>query len=267
MSAIGNSLREARIRKGLTIKDVEAATKIRAKYLEALEEDDYEVLPGPTFVKAFLRTYASFLKLDPDELIDNLRLGVERRRDEAPPLRSEAVQQSRSRTAAERKKQRTRRNQRGYAIVAVLAVAAVFFLAWFGSGRGQDDSTPLDSSSFSNATTTTGTSESTTTTGANGSSTTTEAAATGENVTLQLTVTEGSCWLVVRENDENGAELFAGTLSAGGHKTFDSAKRYWMNVGDPSVLGVEVNGNPITLDTEGDTFIFTVTEAGAEPSS
>ena len=63
---IGNTLREARIRKGLSIKDVEDATKIRSKYLEALEEDDFEVLPGPTFVKGFLRTYAVFLKLDAD---------------------------------------------------------------------------------------------------------------------------------------------------------------------------------------------------------
>jgi len=69
---IGNSLREARIRRGLTIKDVEDITKIRSKYLEALEENDYEVLPGPTYVKAFLRTYASFLKLDPDELLEDL---------------------------------------------------------------------------------------------------------------------------------------------------------------------------------------------------
>ena len=59
MSEIGNSLREARIRQGLSIKDVEAATKIRGKYLEALEQDDFEVLPGPTYVKGFLRTYAS----------------------------------------------------------------------------------------------------------------------------------------------------------------------------------------------------------------
>ena len=59
MPDIGNTLREARIRKGLTITDVENVTKIRAKYLEALEEDDFEVLPGPTFVKGFLRTYAT----------------------------------------------------------------------------------------------------------------------------------------------------------------------------------------------------------------
>lgn len=83
---------------------------------------------------------------------------------------------------------------------------------------------------------------------------------------LVINVTEGSCWLVVREDNQDGAELYAGTLSAGGQKTFDGAKRYWMNVGEPDVLALSINGNPYTLDAEGDTFVFVVTEAGVEPS-
>jgi cytoskeleton protein RodZ len=270
VSDIGNSLREARVRRGLTIKDVEAVTKIRSKYLEALEENDYEVLPGPTYVKAFLRTYASFLKLDPDELLEDYRQRPEIRRDESGMVRSEAVQQSRTRTAAERKKKRTHRSQRSYAIVGVLAVLAIFLLAWFGSGRGGDESTTLDSGSFSSsATSTTTSSGSSTTTEAGGSSQSTTASSmvtTGENVALIVSVSEGSCWLVVREDNEEGAELFAGTLSAGGQKTFDTAKRYWMNVGEPDVLVLSINGSPRTLDAEGDSFIFVVTEAGVEPS-
>jgi len=266
---IGNSLREARIRRGLTIKDVEDVTKIRSKYLEALEENDYEVLHGPTYVKAFLRTYASFLKLDPDELLEDYRHRPELRREEQGLVRTEAVQQPRTRTAAERKKQRTRRrNQRGYAIVGVLAVVVVFLLAWFGSGRGGDDPTTIDGSSFSSAATTDAGAQSTVTTKATeGATSTTSAPVTsGKNVTLVINVTEGSCWLVVREDNQNGAELYAGTLSAGGQKTFDGAKRYWMNVGEPGVLAVSINGNPYTLDAEGDTFIFVVTEAGIERS-
>lgn len=268
MPDIGNSLREARIRRGLTIKDVEDVTKIRSKYLEALEENDYEVLPGPTYVRAFLRTYATFLKLDPDELLEGHDYRPESRVEGQGLVRTEAVRRSRTRTAAERKKQRTRRrNQRGYAIVGVLAVIAVFLLAWFGSGRGGDDSTSLDGSSFSSVTTAGMGTQSTTTTRAGGGSTTTSVPVTSnKNVTLVLNVTEGSCWLVVREDNQNGAELYAGTLSAGGQKTFDSAKRYWLNVGEPGALMLSINGNPYTLDAEGDSFIFVVTEAGVERS-
>jgi cytoskeletal protein RodZ len=265
---IGNSLREARIRKGLTIRDVEDATKIRSRYLEALEEDDFDVLPGPTYVKAFLRTYATYLKLNSGELVEEYRRLYETGKEEPGLMRSEAVQQPRSRTVAERKKRRTRRNQRGYAIVGLLAVIAVFLLAWFGSGRGGDGSPPLDSASFSSAATTTRPNSATTTTsaggGAVGSTTSTSTmVTTGENVVMVLSVTEGSCWLVVREDSENGDELYAGTLSAGGQKTFDSAKRYWMNVGKPEVLSVSLNGAEQTIDAKAGAFI--VTETGIVP--
>ena len=60
MPDIGNTLREARIRRGLSLADVENVTKIRSKYLEALEENDFEVLPGPTVVRgSFARTPSS----------------------------------------------------------------------------------------------------------------------------------------------------------------------------------------------------------------
>jgi cytoskeleton protein RodZ len=55
---IGNSLREARVRQQLELTEVEQATKIRARYLRALEEESFEALPAQTYVKGFLRTYA-----------------------------------------------------------------------------------------------------------------------------------------------------------------------------------------------------------------
>lgn len=70
MFEIGNTLREARLRRALDIADCESATKIRAKYLRALEEEQFEILPGPTYVKGFLRTYAEFLDLDGRLVLD-----------------------------------------------------------------------------------------------------------------------------------------------------------------------------------------------------
>jgi cytoskeleton protein RodZ len=70
MADIGSTLRETRIRKKIDITTVEGATKIRAKYLRAIENEEWSVLPGPTYVKTFLRTYAQFLGLDAHMLVD-----------------------------------------------------------------------------------------------------------------------------------------------------------------------------------------------------
>ncbi|HEY8639097.1 MAG TPA: helix-turn-helix domain-containing protein, partial [Solirubrobacterales bacterium] len=64
MFEIGISLREARLRQHLELPEVEQATKIRGKYLRALEEEQFEVLPAQTYVKGFLRAYADYLGLD-----------------------------------------------------------------------------------------------------------------------------------------------------------------------------------------------------------
>jgi cytoskeleton protein RodZ len=79
MPGIGETLREARMRQHLDIADVERQTKIRAKYLRALENEEFSMLPGPTFVKTFLRTYAELLGLDPHALVEQYRARHETR--------------------------------------------------------------------------------------------------------------------------------------------------------------------------------------------
>ena len=72
MLEIGDSLREARVGRGLELADAEASTKIRAKYLVALEEERFDVLPGRAYAKAFLRSYAHFLGLQEQPFVDEL---------------------------------------------------------------------------------------------------------------------------------------------------------------------------------------------------
>src|SRR5215510_7395828 len=64
MFEIGGSLREARLKRNLTAADVQKAIRIRDRYLQALEEERWELLPGDAYVKGFLRTYADYLGLD-----------------------------------------------------------------------------------------------------------------------------------------------------------------------------------------------------------
>src|SRR5438477_456823 len=129
MPSIGETLREARMRQHLDITDVEARTKIRAKYLRALENEDFGMLPGPTFVKSFLRTYAEFLGLDPHLLVEEYRA----RHD--PRDESELTPFAPAHTRERRRRPRSPAPWLGgfLAIVGILAVLLVLGLTGGGS--------------------------------------------------------------------------------------------------------------------------------------
>jgi hypothetical protein len=87
---IGNSLREARERQGLGYPEIELATKIRAKYIRALEEEDFTAIPGDAYIRGFLRSYADYLGLDGDVYVDEYASRfITSWRDELPPKPSE----------------------------------------------------------------------------------------------------------------------------------------------------------------------------------
>ncbi len=79
-------MREARNRRKVDLEEVEAATRIRARYLRAIENEEWDVLPGGVYTRSFIRTYASFLGLDGERLADDYRHSVEARgADFEPP--------------------------------------------------------------------------------------------------------------------------------------------------------------------------------------
>lgn len=92
MTAIGQTLRDARERLGLTLEEVERATRIRAHHLEALERDAWDSLPSPVQARGFLRNYADFLGLNPDTiLLQYVELLQQRRSALAAPTRPAAA--------------------------------------------------------------------------------------------------------------------------------------------------------------------------------
>jgi cytoskeleton protein RodZ len=96
MADIGSTLREARMRARIDITEVETATKIRAKYLRALENEEWDLLPGPVYIKSFLRTYGDYLGLDSRMLTDEFRHRYERPSDhELKPVSSLARERER----------------------------------------------------------------------------------------------------------------------------------------------------------------------------
>jgi cytoskeleton protein RodZ len=131
------------MRARIDVSEIEAQTKIRAKYLRALENEEWGLLPGPTFVKSFLRTYAQALDLDSKALLEEYRLHHERPSEGTfEPIVSPS-QRGRSRSAPSGP-------SRGYvfavgAIVAVIIVLIVLLVSGGGSKKGNAPSTAASS--------------------------------------------------------------------------------------------------------------------------
>jgi cytoskeleton protein RodZ len=133
MPTIGDTLREARMRQRLDIADVEAKTKIRAKYLRALENEEFGMLPGPTFVKTFLRTYSEVLGLDPQLLVEEYRATYESRDD------TEHLQPLTPASVARERRRGMGGPPRGPGIAIALAVLAVLAALLVIGLVGEDD--------------------------------------------------------------------------------------------------------------------------------
>jgi cytoskeleton protein RodZ len=137
MPDIGATLQEARMRARIDISEVEAATKIRAKYLRAIENEEWDMLPGPTFVKSFLRTYAEYLGLDARLLVEAYKL-----RYEPPP--SDTELQALGAPVGPRRPRAPGppRLSRGW-VVGLSVVGLIALLIVLGSIGGGDDNTPV----------------------------------------------------------------------------------------------------------------------------
>src|SRR4051795_1216301 len=133
MFEIGNSLREARHRQQLDLTDVEQSTKIRARYLRALEEEAFDVLPAQTYVKGFLRTYADWLGLDGQLYVDeyNARCGGGEEEERQPVVAR--------RTSSVHARHRTV-ERRGVlvALAAIGILCALVIAAFKFSGNGRE---------------------------------------------------------------------------------------------------------------------------------
>ena len=224
MFEIGNSLREARLRQGYELPRVEADTKIRAKYLRALEEERFEVLPGETYVKGFLRTYSEYLGLDGQLYVDEFNSRFTREEEPLAPPRPR------------KQLARPRAVESNFVIVALAGIIAVTILvvvAWKFGSTGPSTGIPPAVNTLAGST---GTS-------------TQEARANprpaSKKTKLVLFADGGDCWLRVRSNSATGKLLYEGTLQAGQTQRFTDDKRIWVQLGAPAYLKGTVNGERI----------------------
>lgn len=130
-TGIGATLREARTRRKLDLSEVEAAIKIRVRFLQAIENEEWDALPGGAYTRGFIRTYASHLGLDGERLADDYRRSTAPPGGERPPKRVEPVPMG------------TRRNGPripGWAVVAAVCVALVALVVAIGLAGGDGGS-------------------------------------------------------------------------------------------------------------------------------
>jgi cytoskeleton protein RodZ len=230
MADIGSTLREARMRERIDISEVEAQTKIRAKYLRAIENEEWDLLPGPIYAKSFLRTYSDYLGLDSRMLLDEFK-----RRYEHP---SEHEIRPMGRVAAgERNRGRDRRPGRlrvpswapiGIAIVAIVAVLYVV---------GQSTSSTTSTTTQAPATNHHPAHRATTTR-------TTSAPAAPAAVRLQLVPT-GPVYVCL-VNDQGAKLINARTFSTGQTIPSASGRKLLLTLGNASVQ-LKVNGKTVPV--------------------
>jgi cytoskeleton protein RodZ len=130
---VGKKLREARARRKLSLQQVEEAIKIRVRYLQAIENEDWDALPGDTYARAFVRTYGSLLGLDGDRLAEEQR---QLRGSARPGERLPRVDPKPRKVARNRAGRRRVPSGAITALVLALVVAALVAIGLLSGGSG-----------------------------------------------------------------------------------------------------------------------------------
>jgi hypothetical protein len=237
MFEIGNSLREARVRQQLELGEVELATKIRSRYLRALEEETFEALPAQTYVKGFLRTYADYLGLDGQLYVDefNSRYGVDgdEPREPVVPRRTSNVS---------RQHGRLERRWVVFALTGIAALVVVFIAAWKSGGNSNEQIPNLGTTPAKQAKVPPPTP-------------TRHPATKPVSFRLYVRAVTGNCWMEVRNWSSSGKSRFVGTVEPGQSQRF-VARRLWISFGNPANLAMVYNGQVVHVSRPG-SFVFT----------
>jgi cytoskeleton protein RodZ len=238
---IGSSLREARLRQAVELPEAEASTKIRAKYLRALEDEQFEVLPAQTYVKGFLRAYAEYLGLDGQLYVDEYN-------SRYVPGEEEPLLRPRKGSGTSRAHRRIESSVVALALIGIFTAAALVIVAWKWGGTSPSTLPNFD--------------------GAVAPVTTTDQKRTEPTrqlrpFSVELLAVRGPTWVSVRRGSQTGPVLFDGTIPKGDSQGF-TQKRVWVNVAIPRNLVVKVAGR--RLGTVGSDRVI-VTPQGVRPAA
>ncbi len=223
---IGSALRAARERRGLELGELARETRIRERYLSALEQEQFELLPARAYAKGFLRVYADFLGLDGRLIVEefNARFPEAEQPELAPPTASPTLVHGWARRLPA-------------LLLASLAVALLGVLAWRFEAAQHGPALPAAPSIKT---------PSSKTVAAPTPQPPTHAAAQPAHLMLRA---RGPCWLSVRADSAVGPVLYEATLEAGGilrYTLAPSRPRLWLRIGAPWNLELSLNGHAAT---------------------
>ena len=237
MFEIGNSLREARLRQTLDFPEIEQATKIRGKYLRALEDEQFDVLPAQTYVKGFLRSYAEYLGLDGQLYVDeyNSRFVVG---EEESPARPRRVAPAPSRGVQVQSRVVL------LTLLGIASVTALVIVAWTRGEPQKKEPVGLGNSATQKPVVS-------------------KPPVTTNAVRLIVTAKRGNCWLEVHSGSATGRILFQGTLERGQKKLF-TGRKLWITLDRPESLSTILNGHTRLLPGGGVKTLI-VTSRGIRP--
>jgi cytoskeletal protein RodZ len=234
MPEIGATLREARMRARIDISEIEAETKIRAKYLRALENEEWGLLPGPAYVRSFLRTYAEALDLDAKLLLEEYKLRHERPSDhDLMPIGAPRRLGRGGRGGGPLRPQREPRRIPVGLVVGV--IVALLFGALYLLGKGSGDNGDGGSSAAGTTTSTTTTTPvpaRTTTAASKSKATKKKASASSRLVRLQLIPTGPGPVSACLVDASGAARLPGTTLQQGGSAGPYRSKRFKLLLGN-----------------------------------
>lgn len=273
MNGIGQTLKEAREKKGLTLDDLQQTTKIQKRYLIAIEAENFDALPGDFYVRAFIQQYAKVVDLDGDELLAQLeeKTGVKNEM----PVAHEAT----TRTEAVRIEQAEKNDFLGklmnylptiiIVIVVVAILGTIYVVAWGNHSKN------TESQSSSSQTVSVSSDVKKKKSSASTSSAKKKSAAstkqTIENVSsegskfvydvknaadknkLELSVSGSAAWSAV---SSNGSQVWQGTLNDGGSHTVElpeSTTTITISLGNSNSTSLKLNGKKFNYKKENDT--------------
>jgi cytoskeleton protein RodZ len=240
MADIGTTLREARIRARIDITEVEARTKIRAKYLRAIENEEWDLLPGPIYVKSFLRTYGDFLGVDSRLLVDEYKRRYERPADhDLRPI----TPLSRER---EHRRRRPRLGPVAVIMLALIAVAAALAVVGTLGKNGNSTTTSTPSVASHSSTSSTSATSRTTTAGKRPAKHHHPAPPPPRPTTVTMKLVATSAVYVCVE-DGNGKRLIPGVIYQPGQTIpTETARKLIMTLGN-SAVQMKVNGKNVAV--------------------
>ncbi len=226
------------MRSRIDVSEIEAQTKIRAKYLRALENEEWGLLPGPTFVKSFLRTYAQALGLDAKGLVEEYRLHHERGTEMFEPIVSSPG------SARSRQPRGGGGPSRGYLVAVSIVGALIVLLIVLLATGGSSSKHPGRAAASTGRTRTVAT------------SVTHAAAPSIVTVSLKAIAPVYVCLL-----DEHGKKLLPGvTLGAGESTSTYHGRRFEVTLGNSEVT-IYVDGRARTVPSSSEAIGYSITKA------